>query len=319
MRPNFISKILIIFIWLNSLAISDIIPSNSLKNYTLNRWVVVKDDNLSESKIKDLLKNPISYLKNSLKVENIDLGNQREVAIQAYQLFDNFTYDSKVIAITNIEVGKGQEIGIQYLDYDMESEIYVNGELVMSGKRGYDFQFSTELKKGQNTITIIADLTNERRPSFIMWVFGSQRAEITGTVRNKNGEPVPYADLFLLSKYLTNPYKNADKDGKYKYWLYPNYGEYTIASRNGDFYGYSKSFNTKEYGRYKIDIYLKNKSNVSGTIYTMDKKTPHPGVSIELVNNLNDEVFLTTTSGERGKYRFEPPNGEYKAKIFANY
>ena len=251
-------------------------------------------------------------------MQKIDLGNQRDVAIQAYQLFDNFTYNSKVVAIANIEVGKDQDIGIEYVDYDMESDIYVNGKLVMSGKKGYEEKFNAELNRGQNTVTIIANLTNERRPSFFMWVYGSQRAEISGTVRDRNGEPVPYANVFLLSKFINNPYNSADKDGKYKYWIYPNFGEYTVAGRNNGFYGYSKSFNTKEYGRYEVDISLKNESNLSGTIYTMDKKTPHPGVSIELVNISNNEVFLTTTSGERGKYRFEPPRGEYKVRIFAN-
>ena len=79
-------------------------------------------------------------------------------------MFDNFTFNSKIIAITNIAVTKDQDVGIQYLDYDMESEIFVNGELVMSGKKGYQFQFNALLKKGMNTVTIIADLKNERRP-----------------------------------------------------------------------------------------------------------------------------------------------------------
>jgi len=318
MRTNFILKSLILITYLNSFLISDQIPSNNLSNYTLNRWIVVKDDGLNDDKIQKLVSNPVSYVENALEKRNLDLGGQMDIAIQAYQLFENFSYKSKVVAITNIEVSKSQEIGIAYLDYDMESEIYVNGKLVMSGKKGYEFQFKAKLNKGQNIVIIIGDVTGDRDPSFFAWFYGSQRAEISGIVRDLNGKPVPFAQVFLLSDRLNNANTRADKNGKYEYWIYPNFGEYTISSRNNNYYGYAKPVKTKEYGRYKIDISLKNKSHISGIVYTMDKKTPHPGVTVELVNISNNEVFLATTTSERGKYRFEPPKGQYHLRIFAN-
>ena len=318
MRTNFILKSLILITYLNSFLISDQIPSNNLSNYTLNRWIVVKDDGLNDDKIQKLVSNPVSYVENALEKRNLDLGGQMDIAIQAYQLFENFSYKSKVVAITNIEVSNSQEIGIAYLDYDMESEIYVNGKLVMSGKKGYEFQFKTKLNKGQNIVIIIGDVTGDRDPSFFAWFYGSQRAEISGIVRDLNGKPVPFAQVFLLSDRLNNANTRADKNGKYEYWIYPNFGEYTISSRNNNYYGYAKPVKTKEYGRYKIDISLKNKSHISGIVYTMDKKTPHPGVTVELVNISNNEVFLATTTSERGKYRFEPPKGQYHLRIFAN-
>jgi len=318
MRTNFILKSLILITYLNSFLISDQIPSNNLSNYTLNRWIVVKDDGLNDDKIQKLVSNPVSYVENALEKRNLDLGGQMDIAIQAYQLFENFSYKSKVVAITNIEVSKSEEIGIAYLDYDMESEIYVNGKLVMSGKKGYEFQFKAKLNKGQNIVIIIGDVTGDRDPSFFAWFYGSQRAEISGIVRDLNGKPVPFAQVFLLSDRLNNANTRADKNGKYEYWIYPNFGEYTISSRNNNYYGYAKPVKTKEYGRYKIDISLKNKSHISGIVYTMDKKTPHPGVTVELVNISNNEVFLATTTSERGKYRFEPPKGQYHLRIFAN-
>ncbi|SVC44708.1 uncharacterized protein METZ01_LOCUS297562, partial [marine metagenome] len=282
MRTSFILKSLILIIYFNSLLISDQIPSNNLSNYTLNRWIVVKDDGLNNDKIKELVSNPLLYTENSLEKQIVDLGEQKDVAIQAYQLFENFSYKSKVVAITNIEVSKSQEIGIAYLDYDMESEIYVNGKLVMSGKKGYEFQFKAKLTKGENIVIIIGDVIGDREPSFFAWFYGSQRAEISGTIRDQNGKPVPFAQVFLLSDHLNNDNNRADKNGKYEYWIYPNFGEYTISSRNNNFYGYAKPVKTKEYGRYKIDISLNNKSHISGIVYTMDKKTPHPGVTVEL-------------------------------------
>ena len=50
----------------------------------------------------------------------------------------------------------------------------------------------------------------------------------------------------------------------------------------------------------------------------MDKKTPHPGVTVQLINQLNNEIFLSVNTNERGKYNFKPPKGKYKIRIFAN-
>ena len=318
MQTNFILKSLILITYLNSFLISDQIPSNNLSNYTLNRWIVVKDDGLNDDKIKKLVSNPVSYVENSLEKHNLDLGGQMDIAIQAYQLFENFSYKSKVVAITSIEVSKSQDIGIEYVDYDMESEVYINGKLVMSGKKGYESQFNAQLNIGKNIVVIIGDVIGDRDPSFFACFYGSQRAEISGTVRDKNGKPAPFTQVFLLSDHLNNNRTKTDNNGEYKYWIYPNFGEYTIASRNNIYYGYAKPVKTKEYGRYKIDISLNNESHLSGIVYTMDKKTPHPGVAVELINISNNDVFLATTTSERGKFRFEPPKGQYHLRIFAN-
>ena len=51
MRTSFIFKSLILIIYFNSLLFSDQIPSNNLSNYTLNRWIVVKDDGLNNDNL----------------------------------------------------------------------------------------------------------------------------------------------------------------------------------------------------------------------------------------------------------------------------
>ena len=158
MKANYILKSLLLITCLNTYLISAQIPANNLSNYTLNRWLVIKDDGLNNDKIKELVSDPLLYAKNTLEKRNVDLGEQKDVAIQAYQLFENFSYKSKVVAITNIEVSKSQDIGIAYVDYDMESEVYVNEKLIMSGKKGYEFQLKAKLKKGKNTVVIIGDV-----------------------------------------------------------------------------------------------------------------------------------------------------------------
>ena len=43
-------------------------------------------------KLKDLIKNPKSFIKKFSKNADIDLGSQKDIPIQAYQLFKSFTY-----------------------------------------------------------------------------------------------------------------------------------------------------------------------------------------------------------------------------------
>ena len=90
-----------------------------------------------------------------------------------------------------------------------------------------------------------------------------------------------------------------------------------MASKD-EFFGYSKNIVAKEYGQYTADINLENKTTVSGTIFTMDKKTPHPGVIVQLVDSKTEEIFSSIISNERGQYSFKPPYGKYLLRIFAN-
>ena len=82
---------------------ADLIPTNNLNNYSLNRWVVVKDDGLNNDKIKELINDPLLFTENSIEKFNIDLGEQKDVAIQAYQLFENFSFKLNVmlVSVTN--------------------------------------------------------------------------------------------------------------------------------------------------------------------------------------------------------------------------
>ena len=61
MRTNFILKSLILITYLNSFLISDQIPSNNLSNYTLNRWIVVKDDGLNDDRVLGIGFNSLSW------------------------------------------------------------------------------------------------------------------------------------------------------------------------------------------------------------------------------------------------------------------
>ena len=317
MNKNIFLSTIVFSFSLVSVLLSEEIPVNSLNSTTLNRWIVIKDDKLDHNHVNQIVSDPTKYINDSDEKLSVDLGSQKDIPIQVYQLFKNFSYTSSIVAITSIVLAQDQDAGLIFYDFDLDASIYVNKKLVMSEQKGDKNELKVQLKKGKNIIILVGSVIGERNPSFITFFYGSQRGEITGTIRDKNNKPVPFATVFLMGEKMNNNLQ-ADKDGKYKLWIYPNYGEYTIGALKNDEYGYSKPLNVKEFGRYNIDIDLKNTTYVSGTVYTMDKKTPHPGVIVQLVNVSNNKVFLATNTDERGKYKFLPPKGKYKIRIFAN-
>ena len=55
-----------------------------------------------------------------------------------------------------------------------------------------------------------------------------------------------------------------------KYWIHPNLASIQKLVK----YNFSNEIFVKEYGRYEVDITLSNESLLSGTVFTMDGKTP---------------------------------------------
>jgi len=214
---------------------------------------VVKDDDLTSTKIEQLVANPITYISKSIEKKNVDLGSQKDTPIQAYQLFNNFNYNSSIVSFASIELSQKQEVGLSYFDYDMDASIYINGELVMSEKKGDINKFKVQLNKGKNAVIIVGDLIGGREPSFFAWFYGSQRGEIVGTIRDGGGKPVPFARVDIMGEKM-NTSIITDNNGKYQLWINPNYGKYIIGSINNEESGYSKPIFVKEYGRYNIDI-----------------------------------------------------------------
>ena len=195
-------KYLQLFLYLTSVLLSDKIPTNNLNSTTLNRWIVVKDDDLTSTKIEQLVANPITYISKSIEKKNVDLGSQKDTPIQAYQLFNNFNYNSSIVSFASIELSQKQEVGLSYFDYDMDASIYINGELVMSEKKGDINKFKVQLNKGKNAVIIVGDLIGGREPSFFAWFYGSQRGEIVGTIRDGGGKPVPFARVDIMGEKM---------------------------------------------------------------------------------------------------------------------
>ena len=72
MKYNHYMKKIIILSILTQFLLAYEVPSNSLNNRTLNRWVLVKHDLLSKNEEKDLIKNPKSFIQNSKNKKTSD-------------------------------------------------------------------------------------------------------------------------------------------------------------------------------------------------------------------------------------------------------
>ena len=321
MNKSIYIKNAILFIGLFSFLLSDQIPNNNLNSTTLNSWIVVKDDDLNISKINQLVTNPTEYIQKSILKKHVDLGDRKDTPIQVYQLFENFNYSSSIVSFTSIELSKKQVVGLKYLDYDLDASIYVNGKLVMSEQKGDFNELKIQLNKGKNAVIVVGDVIGYRQPSFFASFYGAQRGEIKGTIRDEGGEPVPFARVSVFGERMIDNIQT-DKNGKYQFWIYPNYGQYTIGASRIDndvkWYGYSEPINVREFGKYNIDIELNNTTYISGTVLTMDHLTPHPGITVQLENVSDNRIFHSVNTDETGNYHFTPPKGKYKIRIFAN-
>ena len=97
-----------LILYVTSFLLSDQIPVNNLNSTTLNRWIVVKDDDLNSSKIEQLITNPTSYINKSFEKRKVDLGSQKDTPLQIYQLFKNFTFNSSIVSFSSIEISRKQ-------------------------------------------------------------------------------------------------------------------------------------------------------------------------------------------------------------------
>ena len=131
---KYLNKILILIP--NIIVFATTIPISNLSHTTFNKWAVIKEDNLSENNVARMVENQLSTL-NLLPIPfQLDLGSQKDIPIQFYQLFENFNVNSSVAAFTFVELADRESFVFKYSDFDIDASLYVNGTLMMSENRG---------------------------------------------------------------------------------------------------------------------------------------------------------------------------------------
>ena len=291
------------------------IPKNSSDRSTISNWIIAKTENLNEQQINILKEDPTEYFQDKPKdkIRELYLSNYNDVTIALYQLYSEIDFKSTFIMSCIIESKNEQTSGFYYDDYDMDATIYINGNLSMSQKSGDDRYFESKLNKGENIICIIGKPTGRYSPAFNLFIYDEKMSRLDLEVLDQDEKAIPYATTFIKGS-KTSSFFSHDKNGNKKYLLKP--GSYQIA-------GFSDKYQwaTVELGAYdkkKLNLVLSKSESISGTVYTKDEKTPHPGVQIELINADNGDLFGSQPTDLLGSFSFRPPNGKWYVRIYSN-
>ena len=93
---------------------------------------------------------------------------------------------------------------------------------------------------------------------------------------------------------------------------------YKIIVGDGEYTSWSKDIEINEYDRKVVNLTLNKEYKISGIIYTVDEKTPNPGISIELIDLKKKEIFNITHSDENGRFEFYPPEGKWNLRVLTD-
>ena len=284
-----------------------IIPTNSSSKTQLSNWLVAKLSNIDDEQINDIVKNTENYLKSitSKDIKELNLSNFNDVAIPFYQVFDTINFENSLIATTMIESEKDQFCQLQYAGYDIISSTYLNGSLVASSSYTDNEIHEVKLKKGENKLIIIGKPTGAYNATIAMKIYNEKIGQLIVNIKDKNGKKVDFANSMLYNKNSSR-YRNISSGIKFKLPA----DNYKIIVGDGTYSSWSNEVEINEYDTKVINLTLNKEYEISGTIYTIDEKTPNPGISIELINLNNDEVQAITHSDDNGRFTFFPPKGK---------
>jgi signal transduction histidine kinase/CheY-like chemotaxis protein/ligand-binding sensor domain-containing protein len=317
MKKNILYYIITLFVLNNSNVFAINLPVNSSDKSTISNWIISKENNIEDNQLKNILNNTQSYFQNipEDRISELHLSNFNDVTISLYQLFDDIDFKSTFVAACIIETKNEQVSGFVYDDFDLDVKIYINGEKVMSEISADESEFEYKLKNGKNTVIVIGKAIGRYNSTFNLRVLDEKLGQLNVKVLDQQGKAIPLAGILIkdnkISKYFTQ-----NKNGENKYWVQP--GIYQVAGFSNDHYKWANDIKINKYDKKDIKLILTEQSKIYGTIYTMDQKTAHPGVSIQLINANSENVFITVNSDAAGKFDFRPPPGVYQIRIFAN-
>ena len=312
------------FILAFSILAQNKIPTNSTENTRVSNWIVAKVSDFQDEKIESFLNDPLDFYNKVLSnnVKELNLSDYNDVTVALYQLYREIDYKTTFMATCEIESNNEQLCGFEFYDKDMDATLYINNTKVLNSTGSNVWKFDHKLKKGKNKISLIGKPTGKFLSSFFLNIYNQSYGKVTLNLKDeKSSYDIPYSRISLAKDNISETF-NPGKDDQGTFWLKP--GNYI-------FKGNSVSPSYLNYGRKKVvvnedqnldlTLELNQKNSIYGTVYTMDGKTPHPGIRVEIVkasNNsyLNDNLITYTDSD--GKYSFQPPFGKWFIKIYSN-
>jgi ligand-binding sensor domain-containing protein/serine phosphatase RsbU (regulator of sigma subunit) len=291
------------------------IPTNSIEKTTVCNWVVANVIDSNDYQIGRAKENPLDFFQNfsQKEIREINLSKFNDVTVSLYQIFKNITFNQVFIASCFIETNKKFEYGFDFLGSDMDTDIYLNGKLIKSEKDGDVFRENIFLEKGRNHIQIIGKPSGAYLSAFNLKIFDQKYGHIKLHIVDSRNNVVPANSVNVIKGNNEFYQFNTNRKGDAIVWVKP--GEYQFYSKHNEEYLWTDKIKINEGLNPKIKLQTFNKSKINGTIFTLDNKTPNPGILIEAVNAENQEVFWKESSDINGKFTFYLPNGKWNFRI----
>ncbi|MFL2564240.1 MAG: two-component regulator propeller domain-containing protein [Parvicellaceae bacterium] len=291
------------------------IPINSDNKTQLSNWVIAKVSNIDEEQINEVLENTEDYLEtiSNDNIRELNLSNFNDVAIPFYQIFDSIKFNNTLIASAYIESEKNQICQLQYAGYDIISKTYLNDSLIASSSYTDNEKHEVKLKKGKNKLIIIGKPNGAYNATFSMKIHNEKKGQLTVNIKDKNGKKVDFANSILYNDN-SRRFKNISSGTKIKLPA----DNYKIIVSDGTHSSWSKEIEINENDKKVVNLTLNKEYKISGVIYTVDGKTPNPGISIELIDLKNNNVKYFTISDDNGKFTFIPPKGNWNLRVLTD-
>ena len=202
---------------------------------------------------------------------------------------------------------------MQYAGYDIISKTYLNGSLVASSSYTDNEIHEVKLKKGKNKLIVIGNPNGAYNATISMKIYNEKIGQLIINIKDKNGKKVDFANSMLYNKN-SKRYRSISSGTKFKL---PT-DNYKIIVGDGTYSSWSNEIEINENDTKVINLTLDKEYKINGVIYTVDEKTPNPGISIELINLKNDEIQEITHSDDNGRFTFFPPKGKWNLRVLTD-
>jgi signal transduction histidine kinase/ligand-binding sensor domain-containing protein/DNA-binding response OmpR family regulator len=219
--------------------------------------------------------------------------------------------DSAAYAYCELESDRPGEASLQIRALD-EASVWVNGALVSFGRLGASLAdvslAAVPLIKGRNPCLIRVSHAGTRNWEFALRVLPVNRAVIEGRLTDPGGAGLSDADVRLFRGDEKVLQVKADAAGNFVFDIFPAGDSYDLRATANTLGAWRLGLPAQENGRQTVNLKLEEAVSISGTVVTLDGRTPQNTVPVQALNLPADgspgRVVATALSNERGEYQF---------------
>ena len=321
--------IIVFFVMTNLFGLD--IPVNSVQKGDVTDWLFmgpIKENSDSFGLIGKIEKDHLNYFSSINTEEDLKIISVESKIIFGgqfyYQLYDIMNKGDIIFAFSHIDSRKAQDVVFDNNSAEGSFEVFLNGNLVKNVTNKREFT-NVSLKKGLNDVLLKIypnnyniSLTNLYH-RFFFSIIPDSKFSVKGIVRDKNGSPIPFANVRAWDNTTFHDTKS-DSKGFYEFLFFPISDNYQLTSSKNNYSSYSKVIPSKSGLTANINLDCNISSKFSGNVYMLDGDTPNAGIAILMEKINSDDNFKNwhAQTDENGKFEASPNIGEYNICYFAD-